>query len=39
MSLRKKAAASVIAIAATFSLAACGGNDEDVIKVGTTDQG
>lgn len=40
MSLRKKAAASIVAVAAAFSLAACGGSDDsDVIKVGTTDQG
>ena len=39
MSLRKKAAASIVAVAATFSLAACGGDDSDTIKVGTTDQG
>lgn len=39
MTLRKKAAASIVAVATAFSLAACGGNDEDVIKVGTTDQG
>lgn len=41
MSLRKKAAASIIAVATAFSLAACGGsdNDGDTIKVGTTDSG
>lgn len=38
MSLRKKAAASIVAVATAFSLAACGGDDADTIKVGTTDQ-
>ena len=38
MSLRKKAAATIVAAAAAFSLAACG-DDADTIKVGTTDQG
>ena len=32
-------AATIVAAAAVFSLAACGGDDSDVIKVGTTDQG
>ncbi|MBC2682171.1 MetQ/NlpA family ABC transporter substrate-binding protein [Corynebacterium anserum] len=40
MSLHKKAAASIVALATAFSLTACGGGDDsDVIKVGTTDQG
>jgi len=38
MSLRKKAAATIVAAVAAFSLAACG-DDADTIKVGTTDQG
>ncbi|HIW95076.1 MAG TPA: methionine ABC transporter substrate-binding protein [Candidatus Corynebacterium gallistercoris] len=37
--LRRKTLAGITAVAAAFSLAACGSDDEDVIKVGTTDQG
>lgn len=40
MSLRRKTLAGITAVAAAFSLAACGGGDDgDTIKVGTTDQG
>lgn len=38
MSLRRKTIAGLTAVAAVFSLAACG-SDDDKIKVGTTDQG
>lgn len=38
MSLRRKALAATVALATSFSLAACaGGNDEDTIVIGTTD--
>lgn len=38
MSLRRKALAATLALATSFSLAACaGGNDEDTIVIGTTD--